>query len=490
MKSKDAEFRVLLVDDDEDDFVLIRDLFVDLRFPKFYLEWTKSYDQAFDMISQGHYDAYLVDYRLGQKSGLELLKQVRSEGIDATFILLTGYGDHDVDMAAMEFGASDYLVKTELNSQILERAIRYAINRDRALVAIREREEDVRSLFDATFEGIVVHRLTGEIQKMNSTAKRIFDLADVDETEKNFFELAPGAELKVRESLRSNSPYAVEMVTFEKENRQRYLEVASKPYVYQGEQVVLTACREVSERMQMEAQILRQDRLASIGLLSSSLAHEIGTPLGVIRGRAEFLALQVGDDPNVRKTVDIIISQIDRVSKLIRSLLTLARGEGSARVEPVVISDVLNEVVDLLRHEFAAHRIHFQSDLDDSALVMAESGPLHQVFLNLLVNSIHAIDLAQKQGRSDGHFVKILQRTEGDFVRVTVSDSGSGISTSNLKQLFKPFFTTKDIGKGTGLGLATTYRIMEAWKGSINVESVEGQGTSFHLLMRRCDAHS
>src|SRR5207302_1054236 len=100
-----------------------------------------------------------------------------------------------------------------------------------------------------------------------------------------------------------------------------------------------------------EAQILMQDRLASVGLLASSLAHEIGTPLGVIRGRAEYLELQLKDNVAIKKNVEVIISQIDRVSKLIRSLLNLARGDQMKSAERVFLNVIVSEVIDLMAHE-------------------------------------------------------------------------------------------------------------------------------------------
>jgi two-component system, NtrC family, sensor histidine kinase HydH len=236
---------------------------------------------------------------------------------------------------------------------------------------------------------------------------------------------------------------------------------------------------------QREAQILMQDRLASVGLLASSLAHEIGTPLSVIRGRAEYLAIQVANDPGIKKNVDVIVSQIDRVSKLIRSLLNLARGESTSPSGDVAIDQVASEVIDLMGHELRKHGIEVKNELTPQIAlrVRAASGPLHQVLLNLLVNSVHAIESAQTHGRDSGHFIRISAKEVGGRCAVSVQDTGCGISKENLRNLFKPFFTTKEIGVGTGLGLATSYRIVESWGGSIEVESQEGAGSTFTILL-------
>ncbi len=367
-----APIHLLLVDDDEDDHLMFRDLLSQIRDQKFKVSWAPSYEEGRAVLAQQEFDVCFMDFRLGVRTGLDLLREVVAEGCKVPIILLTGYGEQEVDLQAMQSGAADYLVKDQVSPLLLERSIRYAIHRARSLQAILERE----------------------------------------------------------------------------------------------------------------AQILVQDRLASVGLLASSLAHEIGTPLGVIRGRAEYLELKLRSDPDIKKNADVIISQIDRVSKLIRSLLNLARGDGTKRVGRVNLSEVVEEVLELMGHEFRKFEIDLRNDLapQDPVYVKAEPGPLHQVLLNLLVNSVHAIDSERK--RSGGrHFIRISAENLGDSWGISIMDSGCGISEANMKNLFKPFFTTKDIGSGTGLGLATSYRIIESWGGAIEVKSKEGQGAEFRLVL-------
>ncbi len=133
--------RILLVEDDEDDFVLTRDLLTDCRRTTFELDWVSSFDEARAAISRHEHDLYLIDYRLGEHDGLELLQHARASHITAPLILLTGQGDGDVDLAAMREGAADYLVKGRIDAPLLERAIRYSLEQSRTLRALRESEE-------------------------------------------------------------------------------------------------------------------------------------------------------------------------------------------------------------------------------------------------------------------------------------------------------------------------------------------------------------
>ena len=371
---KNQPIRILLIDDDEDDFLMFKSLIAEIQGPAWTIEWASSYDAGKRAIEKKAHDVCFLDYRLGGRTGLDLLKEVVAEGCKTPIILLTGYGEPEVDEAAMRAGAADYLVKDQVNpSSIIERSIRYSLYRAKTIEELKERE----------------------------------------------------------------------------------------------------------------AQVLVQDRLASVGLLASSLAHEIGTPLGVIRGRAEYLALQLKDNEAIRKNADIIISQIDRVSSLIRSLLTLARGDEVRSAGEVVLDRVVSEVIDLMGHELRKHGIAIQNEVTEKSTVRvsAEAGPLHQVLLNLLVNSVHAIGEAVKRGRKSQHFVRVQVTEEPAHWVLSVQDSGCGISEQNKRNLFKPFFTTKDIGVGTGLGLATSYRIIESWGGKIQVESQEDVGTTFRLFL-------
>ena len=364
---------VLLIDDDEDDFVMFKDLLAGVSGRSFQVEWAPSYDAGRELLFKKSYDVCFLDFRLGIRTGLDLLKEAIAEGIKTPMTLLTGYGEHEVDLEAMRVGASDYLVKDEVTPYLMERSIRYSIHRARAKEELRQRE----------------------------------------------------------------------------------------------------------------VQVIMQDRLASVGLLASSLAHEIGTPLGVIRGRAEYLALQLQGDPTLLKNADIIIAQIDRVSKLIRSLLNLARGDQTRHSEEISLNVVVDEVFELMAHELRKHSIDYQNRIDQKIplQVTAESGPLHQVLLNLLVNSVFAIDLAIKKGRHSGHFIRVTSEKVDHQWALAVQDSGCGISEKNMRNLFRPFFTTKDIGVGTGLGLATSYGIVESWGGTMKVASEEGVGTTFTIFL-------
>ena len=161
--------RILLVDDDEDDYVLTRDLLLGDSGDRFHLDWVDTYGRAVEAIERKKHDLYLFDYRLGEQTGLELLQYSIDAGIRAPIILLTAHGDRDVDMAATEMGASDYLDKLTLNRELLERSIRYALERKRAEGALRESEEKYRSMMESMDDPVYICSPDYHVEYMNPT---------------------------------------------------------------------------------------------------------------------------------------------------------------------------------------------------------------------------------------------------------------------------------------------------------------------------------
>lgn len=243
---------------------------------------------------------------------------------------------------------------------------------------------------------------------------------------------------------------------------------------YMGIAVDMTAMKE------MEAKVAHQDRLASIGTLASGLAHEIGTPLGVVRGRAEFLMMK-SDDPESRRDLEVITAQTDRISKLIRSLLRVSRGFSDAVITDVPILDVVQEVVSLIGQSLRNEGIILGLEIPDGFTVSGDFSRLEQVFLNLMMNALHAIQKAKAEGNSGPHTMVIRAKIVRGATWVEVVDTGCGISVENLRRLFKPFFTTKDVGQGTGLGLAIVAQLLSEMGARISVESELGKGATFTM---------
>ena len=244
---------------------------------------------------------------------------------------------------------------------------------------------------------------------------------------------------------------------------------------------------DMTHKKELEAKIVHQDRLASIGLLASGLAHEIGTPLGVIRGRAEFLMMNPTENSTLNKGLQVIVSQIDRISKLMRSLLSVSRSFSDVRMDDVAISEVFKEVLSLVGQNLRQDSVQIKNDIPEGLLAQADFGRLEQIILNLVMNSIHAIRKSIQDGKTDGHSMIFSATLRKSKVAIEITDSGCGIAPENMKKLFRPFFTTKQVGEGTGLGLAIVAQLIREMGGEISVQSILGEGTTFTLLLNAAE---
>jgi two-component system NtrC family sensor kinase len=236
--------------------------------------------------------------------------------------------------------------------------------------------------------------------------------------------------------------------------------------------------REQEERLKLERDLRRSERLASIGELAAGLAHEVGTPLNIIGGRAEYLLRKPRTPAEIRENLETIRTQIDRVAGIVRQLLQFSRPREPVLRE-VPLESILALVEDLLRHHLESKEIRLEHRLP-AALPPIKGDPdlLQQVFINLFQNSLQAlgrggrIRIAAAAGGGDG---------EGAFLEIVFEDDGPGIAPQDLDRVFDPFFTTKDVGEGNGLGLAVTYGIVRDHGGRIRVESEHGRFTRFVL---------
>ena len=253
------------------------------------------------------------------------------------------------------------------------------------------------------------------------------------------------------------------------------LNIAIAPLVSKDLQQIgrLIIFDDITDRDELERQLVQADKLSSIGLLAAGVAHEVNTPLAVISTYAQMLAKQISGDEQKSKLLDKIAKQTFRASEIVNSLLNFSRTSTTAYVE-VDLNRVIQDTLSLIEHQLDKSSIAVKLDLSEASLaVKGNSGKLQQVFLNLFLN---ARDAMESGGR-----LSVSTWTEDGFARVEVADSGPGISPEHLGRIYDPFFTTKAARKGTGLGLAVTYGIVREHGGNIKVDSRLGAGSRFQV---------
>ncbi len=259
----------------------------------------------------------------------------------------------------------------------------------------------------------------------------------------------------------------------------RTVNVALAPLVTRKFEVIgrLIIMDDITERVDLEAQLSQADKLSSIGLLAAGVAHEVNTPLAVISSYTQMLSKQLQGDPQKSGLLEKITRQTFRASEIVNNLLNFSRTSGT-EIGDVDVNKVIAETLALLDHQFKVGKIAVEN-VPSPALstIQGNAGRLQQVFLNLFLNA--------KDAMPDGGTLRVAT-LNGNSVSVVVSDTGTGIAPEHIQRIYDPFFTTKTSPRsgqprGTGLGLSVTYGIIQEHSGKIRVESHPGAGTTFTL---------
>jgi signal transduction histidine kinase len=236
----------------------------------------------------------------------------------------------------------------------------------------------------------------------------------------------------------------------------------------------LRYARAMAAARDLENQLVRAEKLITVGVLSTEMAHEIGSPLAVIRGRAEQILREVSTGPRA-EDLAVIIKHIDNISSTVRQILDFARRPANER-RPVSLQHAIDRARELLAWKLDARRIRLDVSVqDDLPVLTADADQLHQVLVNLLLNACDA-------SQADGRIRLEAFAADGGMVRIRIIDQGSGIAPEHLQAVFDPFFTTKPRGEGTGLGLPIAASIVRNHGGRIDLVSTPGSGTTATVM--------
>lgn len=483
-------YRVLLVDDDEDDYILTRYWFSEFQVAGCELEWVDSYAAAWDAIAHNQHDIYLVDYRLGKNNGLELLRAAMAQGCSSPIILLTGQGEREIDLDAMRAGAADYLEKSQLTAPLLERSIRYAIERKQTEQKIREQA----ALLDVATDAIFVHSLEDKILYWNKAAESLYGWQKEEVIGKKTQRLWQDKNLPLLQealnNLMKHGSWEGELSQKTKSDQEIIVESRWTliPEFDKTAPSILVVNTDISQKKQLEAQFLRAQRLESIGTLASGIAHDLNNVLAPILMTAQLLEPQMRDERS-RRLLPILITNAKRGANLVKQVLSFTRGlEGERTL--LQLKHLVIEIQQIIRETFPKS-IEVNTQMQQNLwTVSGDPTQLHQVLMNLCVNARDAmpnggsLKIYAENFLIDENYARMnLEAKVGAYVVITVADTGIGIPAEILDRIFEPFFTTKELGKGTGLGLSTVLGIIKSHGGFIKVLSEAGKGSQFKVFV-------
>ena len=477
-----SKVKVLLIDDDEDDYILTRDLFssIDKSNERYELSWISDFDKGISAVLKRRFDIYLVDYRLGKLTGVDLLKEAILSGISEPIIIMTGKGDQEIDEQAMEIGAADYLVKDKVDADGLDRSLRYALKQSQALKALKESEKKFKVIFDKAKDPILVSDSTGKIHNINKSGLDFFgyhinDIPVINDRALFFTSDDRDNFIQEIEKKGAVTDFECQMVS---SKGQVYFCSLSSFLQIDGENMLdiyHTIIHDLSYRKQQESNLLDERKFSISERIANGFAEEMRNPLSTIN-----LVLNEIDNDEALSTMEslqvnleVLRSNFEDINRLTKHFVDCTM------LKPLVLNYVrINQLIEkaLLAVEdlLLGQRIVLQKYiLPNDIYLTVDEIQIHKCLVNVLSNAIEAMTVYPK-------ILNISTINDSGHYSILIEDNSPGIPVSLQSSIFEPFFTTKP--GADGLGLSETERILVAHNGSIEYKP-QAHGSLFIIKL-------
>ncbi|HYC87259.1 MAG TPA: response regulator, partial [Chryseosolibacter sp.] len=439
--------RILIIDDDEDDFILTSTFMQGIQDSHFQIEWCYNYKKALEAISRKEFDLYFVDYRLGAKTGIDLLREACDNHCEEPIILLTGKGNSAIDKQAMEMGAVDYLVKSELTTEKLERCIRYSLERAATMKALKANERRYRNIFEKSKEAVFTANEGLLFRDVNESMSMLIGCEKSELLRMDLYQVIDGESMRqtVRDQLNLRGEVTdmeVEVLNTKGKKRNCILNLSIEKDSH-NDRYVQGILHDITNQKKNERATLLAEKLAATGRLVRTLAHEVRNPLSNIHMSLEQLTAATNSDDRIY--LDIIERNGRRINDLITELLTSSRPTEMV-FEKIPLQTAIDETIGAALDRITLKQIKLKVSYPEyPCYINGDKDKLKIAFLNIIINAIEAI--SHNKGEL---WVALIPNEENYAVEIT--DNGCGIPAENLSKLFEPYFTSKR--NGIGLGLA------------------------------------
>ncbi|MCX5810603.1 MAG: response regulator [Proteobacteria bacterium] len=485
------KLHILIVEDNPADADLVREALPETGPILFHSEFVPRLSEALARLATGGIDLVLADLGLPDSQGLATFQELRQAAPDIAIIVLTGNEDQEMAVVAVREGAQDFLVKDQISGDMLVRAVRYAIERKRAEETLLNEKQKFLTLLENAPFGMIMISQNGTITYTNQKFREIFGYEPED---------IPDGRTWFRKAY-PDAAYRHEVILAWMKDMERGRVGQQRPMVFAvtckdgstktinfiavmlatGDNFVV--CEDITLRKQMEEELLRAQKLESVGILAGGIAHDFNNLMTVILGNVQLAMTRLPEDHTSYPLLRAALQSAEQTKDLTSRLITFSKG-GFPVKQMSDVSEVLQEVVRKMVKRRATFDI--QKDLWSAEV---DENQIRQVFYNLTMNAIEAMPeggtltiQAQntKVQSSDG-----LPLKEGKYLRIIFADKGTGIAEENLVRIFDPYFTTKGMGnqKGMGLGLSVCYSVLKKHDGHITVISRPGEGTTVTLYL-------
>jgi two-component system, cell cycle sensor histidine kinase and response regulator CckA len=503
---------ILIVDDTPTNLEILFDLLSNSGFTVLIAEDGES---AIERAEYAPPDLILLDVLMPGIDGFETCRRLKANSVtkEIPIIFMTALSEALDKVKGLSLGAVDYITKPLMHEEVLARIELHLRLRNltktlqkqnlRLEEEISERKQaeqkihEQAALLDITTDAILVRGLNNEIHYWNKGAEQLYGWTAAEAIGKNANTLLYQVETlpllsEIQKKLLENSTWQGELNQVNK-NGQRII-VASRWTLIRDKngqpKSILVVNTNITEKKQLESQLLRAQRLESIGTLAGGIAHDLNNIFTPILASAQLLQIKLPNlDERNEQVLKIIENNTKRGAALVKQVLQFARGvEGKRTI--VQINSLFLEIEQIIRETFPKS-IEFSATIkSDLWAVFGDATHLHQVLMNLIVNARDAmqdggtLSLHAENRFIDENYTRVnLEANVGPYVVISVTDTGIGISSETIDRIFEPFFTTKEFGKGTGLGLSTVRGIIKSHHGFITVDSQVGEGTEFQIFL-------
>jgi len=490
---------VLILEDRSADAAL---MLHELRRAGFDPAWQRVETDA-DYLAQLHadLDVILADYSLPQFDALRALRLLQERGLDIPFIIVSGTIGEELAVSAMKEGAADYLLKDRLAR--MGQVVAQALEQKQLREAKRQAEERYRAIFDNTVEGIFQITSNGRFITANRALARMLGyespdalLTSLTDIERQLL-IDPEHRAEFKRLLAEHgSVQNFETQICRKDGSAMWIALNARVVYgtsgtllyYEGTVEAITVRKQAEEALRLKSeevtvmsqQLWQAAKLATVGELAASIAHELNNPLATVSLRVESLLAQVPKHDPKRRALEVIDQEVERMGHLVANLLQFSR-RNQPQISTVNVREEIIHTLDLIAHHLRNRRIRVVREFaPDVPMMHADRELLRQLFLNLLTN---ASDAMPQDGTLTVRAAAGVLESGAPGVVMEFIDTGVGIAPADLPKVLEPFFTTKPEGQGTGLGLSICRRIVQGHHGTFNIVSDVGQGTTVRIVL-------
>ncbi len=498
---KITELQILVVEDNQSDTELINWMLttensIHNGYGKYRLTFSEDLKTSLDLLNNQSYNLILLDLLLPDSQGLATFHEIQKSAQQIPIIILSGYDDTTVALQAVRGGAQDYLIKGTVDENTLTRSIHYAIERKHHKEALSLSEERYNGVTQSVNDAIVILNPEGGIITWNIGATTIFGYKDTDIIGHSISEIIPELDRnnyqKLFRKLDEPSTSAVANTTIETTGRRQNgesipIELSLVGWQTNGAEFFTAIIRNISRRKRLEDQYRHAQKMEAVGQLAGGIAHDFNNILTGIIGFAELAADTIETDLPASEYIRSIIRKSDHAATLVRQILAFSSKQvlDTRRMD---MNASIMSVSSFIERVIGEH-IEFSADLaNDLYYIDADPTAIEQIITNLCVNARDAMVSGGKLiiktenivvNDSDDRVVDFVKA--GEYAVLMVWDTGHGIDIETLQHIYEPFYTTKEVGQGSGLGLAMVYGLVKQHHAYIHCDSNPDMGTAFKI---------